>query len=504
MPKYPRNRSMLQFPQRARRWAVWAGAALLAGCAATPDFQPPMPPADVGVLPAPARLQTASTAAALGEAQHWSAPAGLDRPWWRQLGAERLDALIDEALAASPSLLAAQARLRQAQELQSAQAAALQLPRADLALGSQRQHISPSAQGQAGPGRAFSLHSASVGVQYPLDLAGGNRRALEALAARTDHQRYQLAAARLDLAARIAATAIAQARLAAQAEVLQSLADNQERQWALARERVRLGHAVPDEALALQAQWEQTRSGLPLLHKQQQQAAHLLAMLVGRAPAAGVPAAFTLQDFRLPEALPLVVPSELVRQRPDVQAAQALLQAASADHGVAVARLYPQIRLSASLGSQALSAGALFGGGSAVWALLGQLTQPLFNPALPAERRAALAALDAAAAHYQTVVLDALRGVADAMRAVEGDAEALAALARADAMAQAGLQSMERQHALGSASYLQLLVAQQQVLQVRSQLVMAQAQRLTDTALLFQAVGAGWEGAASVAALDGR
>lgn len=486
MPKYPRNRSMLQFPQRARRWVVWAGAALLAGCAATPDFQPPMPPADVGVLPAPARLQTASTAAALGEAQHWSAPAGLDRPWWRQLGAERLDALIDEALAASPTLLVAQARLRQAQELQSAQAAALQLPRADLALGSQRQHISPSAQGQAGPGRAFSLHSASVGVQYPLDLAGGNRRALEALAAR------------------IAATAIAQARLAAQAEVLQSLADNQERQWALARERVRLGHAVPDEALALQAQWEQTRSGLPLLHKQQQQAAHLLAMLVGRAPAAGVPAAFTLQDFRLPEALPLVVPSELVRQRPDVQAAQALLQAASADHGVAVARLYPQIRLSASLGSQALSAGALFGGGSAVWALLGQLTQPLFNPALPAERRAALAALDAAAAHYQTVVLDALRGVADAMRAVEGDAEALAALARADAMAQAGLQSMERQHALGSASYLQLLVAQQQVLQVRSQLVMAQAQRLTDTALLFQAVGAGWEGAASVAALDGR
>jgi len=502
MLKYPWNRFQAMVP--ASRWAVWTGAALLAGCAAGPDFRPPEPPADAGALTTPVRAQTASAAAPLGGAQHWSERMDLGAPWWRQLGSQPLDALIDEALAASPTLAAAQATLRQAQELQSAQTAALELPRADLALGSQRQRTSPSAQGQTGPGREFSLHSASVGVQYQLDLAGGNRRALEAVAARTEHRRYQREAARLGLAASVATAAIAQARLAAQGEALQALADNQERQWALTRERVRLGQAVPDEALALQAQWEQTRSGLPLLRKQQQQAGHLLAMLAGRAPGAAAPPAFTLGDFRLPEALPLVVPSELVRQRPDIQAAQALMQAASVDHGVAVARLYPQIRLSTSLGSQALSTGALFGGGSAVWALVGQLTQPLFNPALPAERRAALAALDAAAANYQVVVLDALRGVADSMRAVEGDAEALAALARADAAAQGSLQSMERQHALGSASYLQLLVAQQQALQVRSNLVAAQAQRLADSALLFQAVGAGWEGAASVAALDGR
>lgn len=502
MLKSPRN--SLQAAVPTRRWAVWAGAALLAGCAAGPDFRPPAPPGDAGVLVTPAQAQTASAATAFGAAQHWSVHMDLDAPWWRHLGSQPLDALIDEALAASPTLAAAQATLRQAQELQSAQTAALQLPRADLTVGSQRQQTSPSAQGQTGPGRAFSLHSASVGVQYPLDLAGGNRRALEALAARTEHRRYQLEAARLGLAASVAGAAIAQARLAAQAEALQALVDNQEQQGALARERQRLGQAVPDEVLALQAQLEQTRSGLPLLRKQQQQVGHLLAMLAGRAPGASMPPAFTLRDFRLPEALPLVIPSELVRRRPDIQAAQALLQAASADHGVAVARLYPQIRLSASLGSQALSTGALFGGGSAVWALVGQLTQPLFNPALPAERRAALAALDAAAANYQAVVLDALRGVADALRAAEGDAEALAALARADAAAQASLQSMERQLVLGAASHLQLLVAQQQALQVRSNLVAAQAQRLADSALLFQAVGAGWEGAASVAALDGR
>src|SRR3990167_8055045 len=340
---------------------AWLLPVLLAGCTAGPDFRAPEPPTDVAVLATPASAQTASAPTALGQPQHWNEHMNLDAPWWRHLGSPQLDALIDEALAASPTL-------------EAAQTATLQLPRADLTVGSQRQQTSPSAQGQTGDGRTFSLHSASLGVQYQLDLAGGNRRALEALAARTDYRRYQLEAARLGLAASVAAAAITQARLAAQAEALQAVVDNQAQQAALSRERVRLGHTAPDEVLALQAQLEQARSGLPLLHKQQQQAAHLLAMLAGRAPAAAALPSFTLRDFRLPEALPRVIPSELVRRRPDVQAAQALMQAASAEHGVAVARLYPQIRLSASLGSQALSTGALFGGGSAVWGLIAQLT----------------------------------------------------------------------------------------------------------------------------------
>ena len=184
-----------------------------------------------------------------------------------------------------------------------------------------------------------------------------------------------------------------------------------------------------------------------------------------------------------------------MRQRPDIQAAQALVHAASAEHGVAVSRLYPQLRLSASLGSQALTTGALFGGGSAVWGLIAQLTQPLFDPALPAQQRAALAALDAAAAQYQAVVLDALRSVADALRAAEADAHVLGTLVRADTAAQASLQTTQQQLDLGTASYVQWLVAEQQALQVRSNLVAAQAQRLSDSAALFQAVGAGWRGA---------
>jgi NodT family efflux transporter outer membrane factor (OMF) lipoprotein len=230
------------------------------------------------------------------------------------------------------------------------------------------------------------------------------------------------------------------------------------------------------------------------LLKQLQQSEHLLATLSGQAPGDAKVPDFTLAEFKLPTELPLVMPSDLVRRRPDIQAAEALLHAANAEYGVAIAKLYPQINLSANLGSQALTTGALFGGNSAVWSVLGQLTQPLFNPGLPAEKRASLAALDAAAENYQGVVLDALRNVADTLSALEHDAQALSSLAFADSTAQSSLESTGRQYALGAASYTQLLIARQQAQQNSIALVAAQAQRLADSAALFQAMGGGYDG----------
>jgi NodT family efflux transporter outer membrane factor (OMF) lipoprotein len=381
--------------------------------------------------------------------------------------------------------------LRQAQEILAAQSGSTQYPQVDVGLGAQRQKFNPSSQGLSGDARQFSLYNASVGVHYNLDLAGGNRRALEALAARADYRRFELNAARLTLAGNIAAAAITRARLAGQLAVTTDIVRAQDEQLHLAHERVRIGVASPDEVLSLQAQAEQTRAELPALHKQLKQTEHLLAVLAGHAPSAGEVPDFTLSDFILPTELPLTVPSELVRQRPDIQAAEALLHAANADYGVAVAKLYPQLNLNANLGSQALTVGALFGGGSAVWSLVGQLTQPLFNPGLPAEKRAALAAFDAAAANYQNVVLESFRNVADILRAIENDAQILTTLAAADVATQASLQSVERQYRLGSASYLQLLVAQQQAQQIRIYLVEAQAQRLADSVALYQALGGG-------------
>lgn len=466
-------------------------AGLLAGCAVGPDFKRPAVPDVPGYTAAALPAQTVSAPTTLGDAQHFNADASVSAQWWQSLGSSKLDALIEQAFQASPTLASAKATLRQAQETYAAQAGSTLYPQVDADIGAQRQRMNSSSLGQAGDAREFSQYNASIGVYYQLDLAGGNRRALEALAARADYQRYELEGARLTLAANIVTSVIIQARLAGQIQSTEAILRGQDEQLHLTRERVRLGQAAPDEALTLQTQVEQTRAGLPALRKQLQQNEHLLAVLAGRAPGAGGLPTFTLEELTLPADLPLVLPSELVRRRPDIQAAEALLHAANAEYGVAIANLYPQFNISASLGSQALSTGALFGGGSAVWGLIGQLTQPLFNPGLPAEKRASLAALDAAAANYQSVVLEALRDVADVLRALDNDAQTLAALASADSAAQASLESMQRQYALGVASYVQLLIAQEQAQQNRIDLIAAQAQRLVDSTALYQAMGGG-------------
>lgn len=473
----------------ARLLAVLTSVILLAGCAAGPDFTRPAEPAVADYTVTPVARQTESAPTRLGEAQRLVSDIPVDARWWRSFESPELDALVETALAANPSLNSARATLRQAQELLAARAGSTLYPQVDGGLDVQRQRLSPAVLGQEDKAREFTLYDAGVGVRYNLDLAGGNRHALEALAARTDYRRYELDAARLTVAADIVVTAILRARLGAQIDATAAIVRAQEEQLHLVRERVRIGQAAPDEILALQAQTERTRAELPALRQQMQEVDHLLAVLAGRAPGAGGVPEFTLVDFSLPAELPLVVPSELVRRRPDFLASEALLHAANAEYGVAVARLYPQVDLSASLGSQALTTGALFGGGSAVWSLVAQLTQPLFDAGLPAEKRAALAAFDAAASNYQGVVLEGLREVADVLRAIENGAEALASLAAANAAAEGSLLSVERQYRLGAVGYVELLVAQQQAQQTRLGLAAAQAQRLTDTATLYQAIG---------------
>ncbi len=466
-----------------------AALSLPAGCMPGPDFSSPAGPVTAVYTATPLAVNTAGAPTALGDSQHFTEVNSINPYWWRELGSARLDALVQDALQASPTLARAQATLRQAQELYAARAGSSLYPQIDANLGAQQQRFSPSSSGQTGDAREFSLYNAGVGINYTLDLAGGNRRTLEALAARVDYQHYQLAGARLTLAADIVTTAVTQAGIEGQIKTTKAILQAQEKQLELTKERVRLGQAAAAEVQALQTPVEQTRAAIPQLYTQLQQNEHLLAVLSGRAPGAESLPAFTLAEFTLPTNLPLIIPSELVRSRPDIQAAEALLHVANAEYGVAIAKLYPQINLSADLGLLALSTETLFSGSSTIWGLVGQLTQPLFNPGLPAEKRAALAGFDAAAANYQTVVLGALRNVADVLRALENNALRLAALAAADDAAQESFESVQRRYELGAAGYTEVLIAQQQLQQVKIGLIEAQARRLIDSAALYQAMG---------------
>ncbi|MBN9405281.1 MAG: efflux transporter outer membrane subunit [Burkholderiales bacterium] len=497
-------------PLQARRPAAHPLACLgllfslgLAGCAAVgPDFHPPEVPAaargpDYTASPLPA--QTAQAPGAAGVAQQWAVGADIPAQWWAVFHSPALDALIRDALARSPSLAAAQATLRQAQEGLAAQQGKLALPSVDAQLGAQRERAS-AVQTQKAGGQVLTLFNAQVNVSYNLDLFGGVRRQLEGAQAQVDAQRYQVEATQLMLTGNLVTTAIREAGLRAQLKAVREVLRAQQEQLGILQKQFDLGATPQSVVLAQRAQVAQTQAALPGLDKALALTRHQLAVYAGRLPSEPDLPEFTLEQLSLPQTLPLSLPSELARQRPDVRAVEALLHQASAQVGVATANLYPQIQLSATLGSTALELSDLFKGPWTFWSLAGGLVQPLFHgDALQAQRRAAIAGFDAVAAQYQGTLLLAFQNVADALRALQFDADTLAAQADAEQAARQSLDMSTAQYQSGAVSYVQLLNAQQAWLQTHTALAQAQAARYADTAALFQALGGGWWNRAALA-----
>lgn len=469
-------------------------SAMLSGCVVGPDFRQPESPATNRYTETPIPDQLAAAPGIAGGTPQRFVP-GQDLPaqWWGLFHSDALDRLIRQALVDSPTLAAAQATLREAQENLAAQRGALLFPSVNLNAGATREKISGAQLGQQNPGtNIFSLYNASVNVSYMLDLFGGNRRELEALQSLVDYQGYQLEAAHLTLTANIVTAAMTEASLRGQIRATQEIIEAEQKQLKLIERQYELGGASRLNTLILRTQLDQTRASLPPLERNLAQTRHLLAVLSGRLPSEADVPVFDFDQMVLPPDLPLSLPSSLARQRPDIRASEALLHQASAQIGVATANLYPKVDLSGSVGVEALQLHNLFAG-PALWSLGATLAQPLFNGGqLEAQRRAAIAAYDEAQAQYRQTVLVAFQNVADTLRALESDARALSAQADAERSARETLDLTQRQYQLGGASALVLLIAQQQYQQARLTLSVAQGTRYADTAALFQALGGGW------------
>jgi NodT family efflux transporter outer membrane factor (OMF) lipoprotein len=231
---------------------------------------------------------------------------------------------------------------------------------------------------------------------------------------------------------------------------------------------------------------------LPGLDQQLSVAKHALAVLVGRAPGDWSPPEFDLTAVTFPGRLPVSLPSELVHQRPDIQAAEAQLHAASAQIGIATAQLYPSVTLSAGISGPSLNGGTLFSPPGLVWSIAAGVTQPVFDGGMrEAERQAALAAFKASAADYQQVVLQAFGQVADILQALAHDAKLLEAQKRGLDTASESLRLQRVNYSGGGIGVLNLLNAQRQYQQARLGYVRAEAQRYQDTVQLFVAMGGG-------------
>jgi NodT family efflux transporter outer membrane factor (OMF) lipoprotein len=469
------------------------GGLLAAGCAVGPDFQRPAAPEVKGYLP---------TAPAAGD-QRFVDGGRISAQWWELFHSPSLNALVQRALSANPNIDAARAALRAAQENAAAQRGAF-YPQAIASLQPSRQKIADSLSSPlSSPSNPYSLHTAQVTVGYTVDVFGGNRRQVESLEAQAELQRFELEAARLSLAANVVAAAIQEASLRGQIAVMEEIVRIGEETLGISRRQLALG-AVADAGVAAQeAALAQAQAALPPLRKQLAQTRDLLTALSGGFPDKDLDATFELAQLDLPRELPLSLPSRLVEQRPDVRAAEAQAHAAAARVGVAFANMLPQFSINAGVGSIASRLGDLFKAGGGFWSLAGVLAQPVFDGgALNHRKAAAEAAYDQALAQYRAAVIAAFQNVADTLRALEYDAESLAATTTVEKAASRSLVIARRQAEIGDISHLALLNAEQTYQSALIGLVQARANRYADTVALFQALGGGWWNQPSLATVS--
>jgi NodT family efflux transporter outer membrane factor (OMF) lipoprotein len=464
-----------------------ATAALLASCAVGPDFRQPKPPDTSGYLHPSSDAAPLQTEA--GDVQNLSQGAELAGQWWQLFHSPALDEVVRASLAASPNLVAADATLAQAREEVNVARGAF-LPSVSAAAGVQR---SGSSAYRAPASDTANLYSIGLSTSYSPDIFGGTRRAVEQQLALAQYQRNELAAAYLTLSGSVVNEVLMIASTRLQITTTEELIASDRKNLALTQREFDVGTVPKSDLLTADSQLAADLTQLPTLHKQLDQAYDELAVLSGRAPSGWQVQPFDIEQFTLPRDIPLSLPSRLVRQRPDVLAAEAQLHAASAAIGVAVAQEFPDITLSASLTRQGLQAADLFHQFNTLWDVGGSLTQPIFKGgALRAQVRAARDAFKAEAATYQEVVLEALGQVADDLWALQYDAELLTVDRHSMDVAFEALKLQRQSYSVGTTNVLNLIAAERTYAQARLGYVSAQVQQFIDTASLLTALGGGW------------
>lgn len=459
--------------------AAFLSALLLTGCVAGPDFKTPAGPSTDRYTPE--TLPSLALPAASGD-------AAVPELWWSLFNSPKLDETVRVALEGNRDLKAAQATLKQAEELLGATRAA-RMPEVTADASNGRQKLGAAFLGGFSL-PPFTYYSVGASVSYVFDLAGGVHRTIEENAALAEAQAHELDAARLSITGNVVLQAFAIASARAQIRATEGVLDDDRRNLELVRRAFEEGSVPRLDVLSAESQLAQDETLLPPLRQELSAARHALAVLVGEAPGNWSPPDFDFEDFSLPATLPVSLPSELARRRPDIRSEEARLHAATAAIGVATANLYPQIRLTGSLSQQAITASSLFDQNSNAFSVAGGITAPLFDfGRRRAEKRASEAAMQASLARYEQTVLSAFRQVADVLAALEHDSQQTDAQQRALNVAESSLALTRESYTAGNTGVLQILDAERQVQRARIGVAKARAQRMQDTAELVVALG---------------
>ena len=478
---------------RAKIWltATAAAASLLAGCAAVgPNYAPPAVPAASGYVQPGDDANPGPNQAAVGDR--------VVAEWWSLFHSPALDQLVREAIANNRSLAEARARLAQSRDQIDEQRG---LFSADLTSSIKRERANLNAFSGGAfdlkdlpPGLSFptnpefNLYSVGPSVSYNLDLFGAKRRQVESLRALAEAQARELDAAYLTLTGKVVEQALTIADATVQIQDLNDIAANDQADLDMMRKAQAAGGAARADLALAESALSQDQALVPAQSQRLAAARHRMAVLVGKSPGEWASPGFDASSGSLPMTLPVSLPSDLVRNRPDILEAEARLHSATADIGVATAGLYPNITLSANFGLDALTPGSLFDKSSTSWAFGAGLTAPIFHSGeLKAKQREAKDAARAALLVYEETVLEAFNQVADSLTAIGHDNQAYADQTRALDAADARLEMVRKAYGEGGASAEQVVRAERDWRRIRLTLSEQITGRYGDAARLLLA-----------------
>ncbi len=456
-------------------------AATLAACAAVPPTAAPS-------VPTPRAYASAHELVSLR--QRVTLENRLRSAWWTLFGSGRLDGLIRTVVAGNQDLRAARARVAAARAaVQAGRGAGLPQVALDAQAGRQEYGVA-----LFGPSQfsipPFNAYEVGPSVTWTPDLFGAQRNQVARLQALADYERDELEAADLTLTGEAVAVSLDMAEASSEMTALRRIVAADQQTLHLVQAARAIGTATEVAVLSAQTQRLADSARLAPLARRVAEDSHALSVLAGRLPGDWTPPRLALSEFRVPSDLPLALPSQLLRNRPDILAAQANLKAAAAAVGLATAHLYPTVTLSANMLAEALTPAALFGPGAGAYSLAAGLAQPLFSGGtLSAERREAQAAYRAAAARYRQTVLDAFGQVATALTSLAHDDAAVSAQRSAYRAARRTARLAVTAYRLGGIGLLRVQDAQRAAAAARLGLVRAEGRRAGDAARLFVAAG---------------
>ncbi|MEA3181613.1 MAG: hypothetical protein QOI59_5136 [Gammaproteobacteria bacterium] len=469
-----------------QKWLTFATvvvATVLASCAVGPNFKRPNTPKSAYSQPP----QTIGPQSVM-----YGGEVAAD--WYTLFHSESLNALVQEALRANPDLEGARHNLLAAQyELQAVAGTAL--PQVDVGAKATRSRVNGSFLYQPPEALQATANQFNLGpaLAYDLDVFGRIRRSIESQAAQTDQVGHQALNVYITLVNQVVLTAFNLAASVEQINVTRKLVDDLQEQFDLTQTLENAGKIARSDSLQAKAQLEDARANLPGLEKQRDVYQNTLVRLLGKAPEDGSLPPLALRDFALPTQLPVSLPSQLVRQRPDVLEAEDTLHQASAEVGVAEAARFPSFDISAQYAQQSNRTGDLFSKAAQIWSVGLNVTQPVFaGGTLRAREKEARQRFLQAQAQYRGTVLDAFVDVANTMQALQHDTDSYNARTTALDAARENRDLAREQFHRGRVNELVVLTAEQQYQNGLLTQVQADVQRFADAANLFHALGGGW------------